>query len=228
MSIARRSTEWNADPHAATPIRSAGPAPAAAAATLVLLHGRGATAENILELYAELNLPALAALAPQAASGTWYPQSFLAPIESNQPWLDSAMGRVEAIVHQLLSMGLPSQRIALMGFSQGACLACEFVAQHPRQYGALIAFTGGLIGPAAAQRDYEGSLQGTPVFLGSGDPDPHVPIERVLETQDAFERMGAKVELRRYPGLPHTVNDDELQAARMYLARLAAPPEAGA
>ncbi|HEY2589717.1 MAG TPA: dienelactone hydrolase family protein, partial [Tepidisphaeraceae bacterium] len=143
--------------------------------------------------------------------------SFLAPIESNQPYLDSALRRIESIVADLLARGVGSERIFLLGFSQGACLTSEFVARHPRRYGGAIAFTGGLIGPPGTPRDYAGSLAGTPVFLGTSDPDPHVPFARVEETRDVLERMGATVELRRYPGMPHTINEDEIEAARQLI-----------
>jgi predicted esterase len=186
----------------------------------VLLHGRGATAESILSVYEALAVPELAALAPQAAAGTWYPQSFLAPTEANQPFLDSALRRVETILADLLARGIASDRIALLGFSQGACLVSEFAARHPRRYAAIIALTGGLIGPPGMLRDYAGSLEGTPVFLGTGDPDPHVPFERVRETEAAFIRMGAAVELRRYAQMPHTINKDELEASRALLQRV--------
>jgi predicted esterase len=188
----------------------------------VLIHGRGATAEDILSLHRELAPSTVAALAPQAAGHTWYPQSFLAPLDANQPFLDSALRRIDALVEDLVRRGTPSDRIALLGFSQGACVTCEFVARHARRYAAVIAFTGGLIGPPGTPRDYPGSLVGTPVFLGAGDPDPHVPFERVQETATVLKRMGAEVDLRRYPGLPHTINDEELEAARSLLQRAVA------
>jgi predicted esterase len=128
--------------------------------------------------------------------------------------LDSALGRIDSLVAGLLARGISSERIVLLGFSQGACLVSEFVARHPRHYGAVIGLTGGLIGPPGTPRDYPGSLAGTPVFLGTSDPDPHVPFERVKETEAVFKRMGAKVELRRYPGMPHTINEDELDVCR--------------
>jgi predicted esterase len=209
------------DPHAGQPILAAGPPPEQAVATLILVHGRGATAESILSLYAELGLGGLAALAPQAAGSTWYPHSFLAPLEANQPFLDSALRRLELLVADLLVRGVPSDRIALLGFSQGACLTLEFTARHPRRYGAVMGLTGGLIGPPGTPRDYPGSLHGTPVFLGASDPDPHVPFERVRETEEVLGRMGAVVELRRYPGMPHTINEDELNACRILLQRVA-------
>lgn len=212
-------------PHAGQPVLRAGPAPEEAAATLILLHGRGASAENILSLVEELGLSGVSAIAPQAAGNTWYPQSFLAPLEANQPHLDSALGMLDSIVAELLALGIESDHIALLGFSQGACLTCEFTARNPRRYGAVMALTGGLIGPPGLPRDYPGSLAGTPVFLGTSDPDPHVPFARVKETEGVFSRMGAAVELRRYPGMPHTINQDELDACRTLLARLAAGGE---
>ena len=194
------------DPHAGQPVLTAGPPPEEAAATLLLVHGRGGTADRMLGWHADLGLPAVAALAPQAAGRSWYPRSFLEPLEANQPFLDSALRRLEALVAGLLARGIQSDRIALLGFSQGACLTLEFTARHPRRYGAVMGLTGGLIGPPGTPRNYTGSLAGTPVFLGTSDPDPHVPFERVQETGAVLRRMGAVVELRRYPGMPHTVN----------------------
>jgi predicted esterase len=215
-----RAPTASSDPHAGQPVLTAGPLPERAAATLILLHGRGASAEDMLGLHRALNLPDLAALAPQAAGYTWYPHSFLAPIESNQPYLGSALRLVESIVTDLIARGVSGDRIALLGFSQGACLTCESVARHPRRYGTVIALTGGLIGPGGTLRNYAGALDGTPVFLGTSDPDPHVPVERVVETRDVFARMGAQVELRRYPDMPHTINQDELDVAREMVGRI--------
>jgi len=211
-----------ADPHADTPLLTAGPRPEEAAGTIILLHGRGASAEDILGLHDEFQLDAVAALAPQAAGYTWYPQSFLAPIPANQPYLDSALRRIAAILDDLLERGIPSKKIAIAGFSQGACLTSEVAARNPRRYGALAAFTGGLIGPPGTPRNYTGSLEGTPVFLGTSDPDPHVPFARVQETADTFQKMGATVDLRRYPGMPHTINAEELEAARVLLQKMVA------
>ena len=220
MTTSRGQPRDPQDPHAGQTTLAAGPTPEAAAATLVLVHGRGGSAEDILSLYTELRLPDLAALAPEAAGKTWYPNSFLAPLEANQPYLDSALRRIESIVTDLLAHGVPSDRIAILGFSQGACLTLEFTARHPQRYGAVIGLTGGLIGPPDTPRDYPGSLDGTPVFLGTSDPDPHVPLSRVRETEAVLTRMGAAVELRRYPGMPHTVSQDELDATRSLLERV--------
>ncbi len=176
----------------------------------------------MLSLYGELGVEKFAAIAPQAAGNTWYPHSFLSPLDSNQPYLDSALSKVDSVVTDRLARGISSERIVLLGFSQGACLTSEFAARHPRRYGAVIALTGGLIGPPGTPRNYPGSFAGTPVFLGTSDPDPHVPFERVKETETVLSRMGAKVELRRYPGMPHTINDDELDACRKLLKRVSA------
>jgi predicted esterase len=210
------------DPHANQPVLTAGPSPEQAAATLVLVHGRGASADSMLSLYDALGQEAGAGVAPQAAGSTWYPQSFLAPIKANQPYLDSALRKLDAVVNDLLSRGVPSERIAILGFSQGACLTSEYAARHPRRYGAIMALTGGLIGPPGTPRNYQGSLDGTPVFLGTSDPDPHVPFERVRETQSVLAGLGAKVELRRYPGIPHTINQEELDACRALVEAIVA------
>jgi predicted esterase len=222
MNTSRQSPGAPSDPHANQPILTAGPSPEKAAATLLLIHGRGASAQSILTLLPEIGPGNFSALAPQARGNSWYPNSFLAPLEANQPWLDSALNLLDTIITDLLSRAIPSRRIVLLGFSQGACLSLEFAARHPRPYGAIIALTGGLIGPPGTPGNYPGSLAGTPVFLGSGDPDPHVPFQRVQETESILTQMGADVELRRYPGMPHTINDDELEACRQILRRVAA------
>jgi predicted esterase len=146
-------------------------------------------------------------------------------LESNQPFLDSALGRIGSIVNDLVARGISSKRIALLGFSQGACLTTEFVARNPRRYGAVMGLTGGLIGPAGTPRNYPGSLAGAPVFLGAGDPDPHVPFARVKETEQVLARMGAAVDIRRYPGMPHTISDDELDICRTMLQSAISGPD---
>src|SRR5687768_1315372 len=211
------------DPHASQPVLTAGPSPQDAGAALILIHGRGASAQSILSLYDALEVPELAALAPQAAGNTWYPLSFLGPLESNQPYLDSALRRIESLVADLIGRGVRNDRIAVLGFSQGACLTSEFLARYPHRYGAAMALTGGLIGPPGTPRDYRGSLDGTPVFLGSSDPDPHVPFERVRETESVLARMGARVEVRRYPGMPHEINEEEVDVCKGLLRTITAP-----
>jgi predicted esterase len=213
------------DPHAGQLVRRVGPDPKSAPLTVIFLHGRGASADSILALYPELDINDCAALAPQAAGHTWYPHSFLAPLGENQPYLGSALAKIESIVSGLLSQAIPPQRLVLLGFSQGACLSSEFVARHPRPYGALLALTGGLAGPPGTSYNYPGSLAGTRVLLASGDPDPHVPFTRVQETADVFTRMGATVDLRHYPHRPHTISDDELTACKEILKAIhPAPP----
>ncbi|HEY1922667.1 MAG TPA: dienelactone hydrolase family protein [Tepidisphaeraceae bacterium] len=222
MNRAHPHKTADSNPHANQPIFTAGPQPEKAVGTILLIHGRGASAESILQLYPLLDAENFAAIAPQAADSTWYPNSFLAPLNSNEPWLSSALNKIDTLVTDLLTSGIPSNRIALLGFSQGACLTSEFVARHPRRYGAAMALTGGLIGPPGTPRNYPGSLAATPIFLGAGDPDPHVPFERVQETQTVLRAVGANVELRRYPGIPHTIIDDELDACRKLLKQIAA------
>jgi predicted esterase len=209
----------SSDPHAAQPVLTAGPTLERSAGAIVLVHGRGGTAEDILSVYPALEIENITAVAPQAAGQTWYPYPFLSPIEQNQPYLDSALARLESLVVELTTRGMAAERIALLGFSQGACLACEFVARHARRYAAVMGLSGGLIGPPGTPRAYPGSLDGTSVFLGCSDPDPHIPFERVRETEAVFTRMGASVETRRYPGLPHAINPDELDACRSLLRR---------
>jgi predicted esterase len=194
-----------------------GPQPAAARVAAIFIHGRGASADNILAVARELRLNDVAFVAPQAAGHTWYPLSFLAPIERNEPWLTSALNMVDGLVTTLEAQGIPSERIAIGGFSQGACLTLEFAARNPRRYAAVIGLSGGLIGPPGTPRRYEGLLTGTPVFLGCSDVDPHIPVERVRESSAVLEQMGAFVDARIYPRMGHTVNDDELAAVRALL-----------
>jgi predicted esterase len=207
----------NADPHADTPVLFAGKPPGSGAGAVVMLHGRGGSAEDILSLAPQLEIPDLAYLAPQAAAHTWYPASFLAPLAQNEPWLSSALARVSAVLQMCNDAGVPTERIAILGFSQGACLATQFVATHPRRYGALLALTGGLIGPPGADLTHPGDLAATPAFFGSGDPDPHVPWARVQESAQVLTAMGARVQTRRYPNRPHTISRDELEIARRVL-----------
>ncbi|MES2392346.1 MAG: dienelactone hydrolase family protein [Acidobacteriota bacterium] len=209
----------NLNPHANQPVLHAGAPLATATGALILLHGRGASSEDILGLTDYLDLPAnIAVLAPQAAQHTWYPNSFLAPRESNEPYLTSALTRIATLVAEINAAGIPTSRIAIAGFSQGACLTSEFAATHPTRYAALVAFTGGLVGPLDADLHHEGSLAATPTLLLSGDPDPHVPWQRVEATAAELTRMGAVVETHRYPNRPHTINADEIARARTLLA----------
>lgn len=207
------------DPHAGQPILRRGPAPAQARLAVILVHGRGDSAAGILGLTDAFNLPDVTWVAPQAAGHTWYPYSFLSPMEQNQPSLGSALRVVWTLVRSLEDEGVPADRVVLMGFSQGACLAQEFAARNARRYAAIVGLSGGLIGPPGTPRHYQGSFEGTPVFLGCSDVDPHIPVERVNESAQVFARMGASVDERIYPRLGHTVNQDEIDAVSALLKR---------
>jgi predicted esterase len=201
-------------PHRGQPVLTAGKPLDQAKAAMVMMHGRGATAESILSLADELARPDFAYLAPQAAGNTWYPNRFLAPIASNEPYLSSALATVGEVLERLSEAGIRSEHTMLLGFSQGACLALEFTARHARRYGGVVGLSGGLIGPDGTPRDYPGSLAGTPVFLGCSDVDFHIPKERVLHSADVLRGLGGEVTTRLYPNMGHTVNQDELDAVR--------------
>jgi predicted esterase len=215
-------TSLASDPHRDQPVFHAGLPLDQASAVVILLHGRGAPAQDILGLAEPFAHPGLTFLAPQAAGYTWYPNSFLAPRPQNEPSLSSALRKIVTVVELATSAGLPLERIVLCGFSQGACLSTEFVATHPARYGGLIAYTGGLIGPPESfpACAYTGDLQGTPAFLGSGDPDPHVPWSRVEQSAAILRDMGASVSIERYPGRPHTISPGELAIGRRLILSL--------
>jgi predicted esterase len=206
-----------ADPHAGQPVLTGGPKPVDARFTIILVHGRGASADDILRLAEELRYEDLAYLAPQAADHAWYPHSFLAPISQNEPGISSGLGVLSRMIETLHDQGVHSQRIGLLGFSQGACLTLEFAARHADRYAGVFALSGGLIGPPGTPRNYRGSFAGTPVFLGCSDVDPHIPLERVRESGEVFRRMNAKVDERIYPRLGHTVTQDEIHAIQEIL-----------
>lgn len=209
--------------HAGQPVLRHGAPLSAARLAVILVHGRGGSADDILGLAGEIGLDDVAWLAPQAAGRTWYPYSFLTPIERNEPGLTSGLATLARLVDELGAAGLPPARVALMGFSQGACLSLEFAARHARRYAAVIGLSGGLIGPPGTPRDYAGTMGGTPVFLGCSDVDPHIPLERVKESAEVFRRMQGAVDERIYPGMGHTVNADEVRAVRALLSAPAAP-----
>lgn len=202
----------SSDPHAGQPILRRGPTPEQARLAVILVHGRGDSAAGILGLSDEFPLSDVLWVAPQAAEHTWYPYSFMAPMDRNQPGLDSGLRVIGALVDSLVAEGVALERVVLMGFSQGACLSQEFAALHARRYAAVVGLSGGLIGPPGSPRDYTGSFDGTPVFLGCSDVDPHIPVERVRESAEVFRRMGADVDERIYPRMGHTVNADEIAA----------------
>jgi phospholipase/carboxylesterase len=191
-----------------------------AKAAVVLLHGRGGTADDILTLADALAEPGFAYLAPQAPGNTWYPLSFLAPIEQNEPALSDALAAIGAVMGSLAQSGVPAERAALIGFSQGGCLALEYAARNAQRYGAVIGLSAALIGPPGTPRDYPGSLTATPVFLGCSDVDAHIPLWRVQESTEALRGLGAEVTERIYPGMGHTINDDEIAHARRLLRRI--------
>jgi phospholipase/carboxylesterase len=204
--------------HQGQPVRIAGTKLESATAAMVMIHGRGATAESILTLVQAIDTPGFAYLAPQAAGGTWYPNSFLAPIPSNEPGISSGLAAIEDVLRTISAAEIPLERTMLLGFSQGACLSLEYAARHARRYGGIAGLSGGLIGPDDTPRNYPGSFDGTPVFLGCSDVDSHVPAGRVRETESVFARMSAAVTMRLYLGMGHIVNDDEVNAVRAMMA----------
>jgi predicted esterase len=187
---------------------------ASARAAMIMIHGRNATPRSILELAGPLHHPDFAYLAPAAAGNTWYPYSFLAEIEENEPGISSGIAVIDRLVSQVADQGIPRSRIMLLGFSQGGCLAATYAVRHAHRYGGVMILSGGLIGPPGTSWEHEGSFAGTPVFLGCSDVDAHIPMERVEESAEVFRRMGAVVTRRFYPGMGHLVNDDELSFVR--------------
>jgi phospholipase/carboxylesterase len=205
-------------PHQDQPLVTAGTPLGEATAAIVAVHGRGAPAGSIVDIAETVHHPGVAILAPQAANNTWYPQSFLAPVEQNEPGRSSGLRAVDDAVGRATDAGIPPERVLLLGFSQGACLASEYVARNPRRYGGAVAFSGGLIGETIDPDDYAGDLDRTPYFLGCSDRDPHIPVERVHATTAVFEDLNADVEERIYEGMGHVVNEDE----REYVAGMVA------
>ncbi|WP_255194208.1 alpha/beta hydrolase [Natronobeatus ordinarius] len=205
------------DPHQNQPLERSGASLEDATVAMVLVHGRGARARGMLDLAREVRHDDVAYLAPQAQDGSWYPQLFLAPLEANEPNLSSALRAVGDAIETAVDGGVPRERVVLLGFSQGACLATEFAARNARRYGGVVALSGGLIGPAVDRERYEGSMAGTPVFLGCGDRDPHIPVERVHESAAVFDDLEAAVTDRIYRNVGHTVLSDELTVVRQLL-----------
>ena len=209
-------------PHGAQPVMRAGVELSSARAAVIMIHGRGAGPANILDLVPHIGHPGVAFLAPAASGGTWYPKSFLSPIDENEPGISSGIAVVHALIDEAIEAGVPAERIVLLGFSQGACLTSTAAQRRPDRYGGVVVFSGGLIGPPGTSWTEQGSFESTPVFFGCSDMDAHVPEARVRESAAVFDRMGAAVTLRIFPGMGHLVNDEELAFARDLTATLAA------
>lgn len=207
-------------PHQGQPVLRAGAPLERAKAAMVLVHGRGATADDILTLAPEFVQPEFAYFAPQAAGNTWYPYSFLAPISQNEPGISSGLRAITDILTMLETFGFPSERVMLLGFSQGGCLTLEFAARNARRYGGVVGLSAGRIGPDGTSRDYAGALAGTPVFLGCGDPDPHIPKERFLESVEVLKKLGGEVTDHLYRNLGHTINFDEIKFVQNMMREL--------
>lgn len=208
-------------PHSGQPVLVQGPGIEASRAAMIMLHGRNAGPQNILELADLLPHPGFTFLAPAAAGNTWYPFSFLVETQRNEPWLSSGLDVISHLVLDLVARGLPRERIVLLGFSQGACLAAEYAVRNAARFGGLAGLSGALIGPPGTVWEYPGDFQGTPVFLGCSERDPHIPLPRVEESAAVFARMGARVTRRPYPGAGHEVNADELEFVRGLMATVA-------
>ena len=178
---------------------------------LVMLHGRGATAEDILSLAEYLKVSEFTLLAPQATGNTWYPNSFLAPPYTNEPWLSSAISLIDDITNDINDNGIHDSNIFYLGFSQGACLTLEYVTRNATRYGGVIAFTGGLIGDKIYEQNYSGDFGMTPIFIGTSDPDPHVPVQRVQDSVKILRGMNAQVTEKIYKNMGHTINEDEIE-----------------
>ena len=209
-------------PHGGEPVLRAGAELSAARAAVIMIHGRGAGPANILDLAPHIGHPAVAFVAPAASGGTWYPKSFLSPTEENEPGISSGIAVVHALIDEVVQAGVPAERIVLLGFSQGACLTSTAAQRRPDRYGGVVVFSGGLIGPPGTAWSEQGNFQSTPVFFGCSDVDAHVPEARVRESAAVFDRMGAVVTARIYPGMGHLVNDDELAFARDLIHTLGA------
>ena len=180
---------------------------------LIMVHGRGGSAEDILSLASYLNVKDFSLLAPQATGNTWYPYSFLAPPVQNEPWLSSALGLLKELVNDLHKKEIPAANIYFLGFSQGACLTLEYITRNADKYGGAVAFTGGLIGDKIYPKNYKGDFDGTPIFIGSSNPDPHVPVERVSATAKILKEMKAAVTEKIYNNMGHTISQDEIDQA---------------
>ena len=209
-------------PHEGQPVRYAGKPVAESAVAMLMIHGRGASAENILSLSETFATQDIAFVAPQAARASWYPYSFLSLIEDNEPGLSSGLAVIGQLLHDITRQGIPMHKIILLGFSQGACLSLEYAVRHPQRYGGIVALSGGVIGPVGMERQDAGDMQQTPVFLGCSDVDAHIPLHRVQESTKIFKGLNADVTERIYPGMGHTINQDEVDYINELLTRVTA------
>ncbi len=210
------------DLHSGQPILAAGEPLDRARAAMVMVHGRGASAESILTLANEFDQPGFTFLAPQAAGGTWYPNRFLAPTASNEPWLSSALAVVDEVIAKIIAAGIPPERLIILGFSQGACLALEYAARNAKRYGGVVGLSGGLIGADGEPRRDSGNFAGAPIFLGCSDVDFHISKGRVQHAAETLKTLGGEVTMRLYPNMDHTVNQDEIEFVREMMRVLVA------
>lgn len=210
------------DIHWRMPIKEIGEINPSTRAVLILIHGRGATAESLVPLIGDIDMAGFAYLLPQAAGSVWYPYPFMSPLAANEPALSSALNKINTLVEDVQRRGIPPERTMLLGFSQGACLTLEYAARNARRYGGIIGLSGGLIGPDDTPRDYAGSLEQTPVFLGCSDVDFHIPLARVQESSRVLRQIGGVVTEKIYPGMGHTINADEVAIIRGMMAAVAA------
>lgn len=207
----------DAEQHNEQSLQTYGTALEDARVIIILLHGRGATSKEILFLADLIDIHDVTYLAPQAPGKSWYPNKFTATLASNEPWLSSALGRINSLLDHIISLGIPPEKVVLGGFSQGACLVGEYAVRNPQRYGGIFILSGGLIGPPGTQWKGNASLNDTPIFIGCSDRDEHIPLERVYETAEVLARMGGKVETKIFPNLAHTVHPDEINAIRKML-----------
>lgn len=184
---------------------------------LVMVHGRGANAEDILTLSQHLDVDGFALLAPDATNNTWYPYSFMAPVIQNEPWLSSALAVLKEVEEEIVKAGISHEKIYFLGFSQGACLTLEYISRNAKKYGGAIAFTGGLIGEEINRENYKGDFDETRIFIGTSDPDPHVPTWRVQESTEILKELNATVKVKIYPNMGHTISADEINEANAIL-----------
>lgn len=210
----------NTHPHYGQPVSFTGTPLPNATSAMIMIHGRGGDAQDILAMTTHFTTPNIAYFAPQAQNFTWYPNRFIAPRASNEPFLSSALKTIADLITHITQGGVPTEKIMLVGFSQGACLASEFVARNPKRYGALFALSGGLIGAEGELVGYDGNLSNTPAFLGCSDVDDHIPVGRIHQSADIFTSLGATVTKRIYVGMGHIVNQDEIDFINQTMSAL--------